>query len=223
LEPGTLYVVSHGQHTALDFLLNDKGACAQWLREESQPEGIVARAETSAGLFVPPVEGTWPNLVVKLAGEDGAQYVLMARVRDEAEARAALQLDASGWPLAFRNAGLWARWGSRLFGRGDVLFQRFVPPEVDARGHAQIVRMHLLITPRIDVFLSAHRVVAAAPPPVTVPYGVIRDTRPFVVNFSIGATYAPIETDMERELEKCAHELGAMMRRAISSRFVIHP
>jgi hypothetical protein len=101
-----------------------------------------------------------------------------------------------------------------------MVYQQFIPPDVDESGMSQIYRLHMLLTPlRVD-FLSVHRVVSNAQLPSFDGYGIIAESRRFVINRSTGGRYMPADRETEQEVRVVAEQLGAILDKAISSRFV---
>src|SRR5262249_35814828 len=107
-------------------------------------------------------------------------HVVAARFDDAAEARRALGLGgAARVPQALRGGFL----NSLLFyGPEHVLYQAYVPPELDAREHAQMLRLHLFVSPLATLYLSAHLRTSRRPVPERAPRGVIAQDDAYVFN-----------------------------------------
>lgn len=224
LEPGTLYVVHSGLMTPAFRYLDNKWYAWQWLeraiREELPPDTLVALPATRDRL-VGPLEDhgpRWPNLVVKLAASARSCHVAAARFDDVEEARRGLGVDGHGGvPQALRGGFLN---GLLFYGRERVLYQAYVPPELDERGHAQMLRLHVFVSPLRTMYLSAHMRTSRQPVPERAPRGVIRQDDAYVFN---DADYARLPPAIEDELRAFASDLGGAMQRAIARKFETGP
>ena len=227
--PDTMYVVFPYRGGPLDYFIDEKRMTGLWLEQtigrHGSPTGRLAAIPNHRELTVPPLEetGRWPNLVVKVSPSAQSRDILTGRFRDEAEARAALGLsDRGDLPTAFR-----LRWHDRLgeavFGTRQVVYQPFIPPELDPNGHPQIVRLHVFVSPTTHRFLAAHRVISSQPAPETLPFGLIEDDKTFVVNYSRGAHYARLSEEEEQEMAAVADEFGQILDIAVRQRFETGP
>ncbi len=219
LAPKTMYVIHSGLMTPVFRYIDNKWYTSRWLHHAIEHElpanSPVALPTTRDHLFIPEEDhGTrWPNLVIKLADGERSRQVIAARFDDLAQAQSALGLrGTTGIPRRLRMG--FAR--SLLFGRDRVIYQAFVPPELDADGHAQAIRLHLFVSPMRSTFLSAHLRISERPVPERAPRGIIGDDDAFVWN---DATYRSTPPAMEEELQVVADHLGKAMQRAIVRTF----
>ncbi|HEU4889421.1 MAG TPA: hypothetical protein VFV49_16160 [Thermoanaerobaculia bacterium] len=221
LEPETMYVIHSGLMTPLCRYVDNKWYTWRWLAQAIErvlPKNTkVALPQTQDSFFFPNEDHgeRWPNLVIKLAGAARSTAVIAGRFRDEADARETLGLTAGinvpkQLRLGFVNSLL-------FYGRERVIYQSFIPPELDADHHPQIVRLHLLVSPRCTTFLSAHRRVSKTPLPERVPGGIITRDHTFVFN---EAVYRLVEDEIEEELREVAAHLGQATQWAITQKFV---
>lgn len=220
LDPETMYVIHSGLMTPLCRYVDNKWYTSKWLAEAIDhvlpKDTRVALPRTQDSFFFPnedPGE-RWPNLVIKLAGGARSTCVIAGRFRDEADARATLGLTRGidvpkQLRLNFANSLL-------FYGRERVIYQSFVPPELDADHHPQILRLHLLVSPRCTTYLSAHRRVSKTPLPERVPSGIIARDHTFVFN---EAVYRLMEDELEDELREVAAHLGQATQYAITRKF----
>ena len=219
LAPETLYVIHAGLTGPVVRYIDDKWYTSRWLGlalESALLEGHLIALPTTSDRLIPALEDhgpRWPNLVVKLAGGARSRDVFMARFRDPDEAREALGLNgAISIPRPLRRG--FAK--SLLFGQDRVIYQAFIPPEVDEDGHARLIRLHLFVSPLQDRVVSAHFRISPRPLPGRFPEGIVRDDDAFVFN---NAVYRALPAEMDEELRWVADHLGVAVRLAVSQRF----
>lgn len=220
LDPETMYVIHSGLMSPLCRYVDNKWYTSKWLAHalahDLPPTTKVAMPRTTDSFFFPNEDHgeQWPNLVVKLAGGARSTCVIAGRFDDEADARRILGIDNGQRvprPLraAFANTLL-------FHGRERVLYQSFVPPELDERGHAQLLRLHLFVSPLGTTYLSAHGRVSRQPVPPRAPRGIIASDEVFIFN---EAEYRLLPREIEDELREVAADLGEATRTAISRKF----
>lgn len=223
LRPRTMYVIHSGLTSAVVSYVDDKWDSYRWLehavRDELPADTAVAVPPTSDALNLRLEDNgpRWPNLVVKLAGGARSCHVIVGRFKDEGEARASLGLGGGiAIPRGLRLG--YAR--SLLFGRERVIYQSFVPPELVGNDRAQMVRLHLLVSPLGVEFLSAHHRVSRRRVPERAPRGIIRQDDALVFNM---ADYRLVSGEVEEELRLVAAHLGQAMQRAVARKFRTAP
>jgi hypothetical protein len=224
MPPSTMYVIHSGLTSPVTAYIDNKWYLSQWLplaiREELPPDTPVAIPETRNRFFIPAEDNgpRWPNLVVKVAGSSRSTGVIAARFRDEAEGRALFGLSEGGnVPRQLQSE--FAK--NFLFtGRDHAMYQQFIPPEMDERGHARMIRLHIFVSPLCSTFLSAHFRISRAPVPESFPRGVVAEDDAFIFN---NADYEKVPRDIEDELRVVADHLGGSIQRAIARKFVTSP
>ena len=224
LERDTMYIIHSGLMTPLCRYIDNKWYVWQWLGEAIERalprETKVTMPRTSDSFFFPDEDHgeRWPNLVVKLANSARAAGVIAGRFADEAEARAALGLtNGQRVPTQLRRGFA----NSLLFyGSDHILYQSFVPPELDDEQHSQLVRLHLLIAPFGKAFVSTHVRASKKAVPDRIPPGVIRRDGRIVFNASFFRRTPPA---WEEELQEVAADLAAATRAAITRKFETSP
>ncbi len=220
LPPKTMYVIHSGLMSPLCRYIDNKWYTARWLEhaiENELPADCRLAIPPTSEKFVFPREDRgprWPNVVAKLAGGARSCDVIAGRFEDEADARRELGLDGGHTvPRQLRSS-----YASSLlfYGRERVIFQEFIPPELDHRGHALLYRLHLLVSPLATMYLSAHRRTSRGRVPDRVPPGIIRRDDAFVFN---EADYQLLSSDEEEEIRFVASHLGTALQRAIVRKF----
>ena len=216
----TMYVIHSGLMSPLCRYIDNKWYTARWLEhaiENELPADSRLAIPPTYDRFVFPRQERgprWPNLVAKLAGGARSCHVIAGRFENEADARRTLGLTGGNTvPRQLRSGYA----SSLLFhGRERVIFQEFTPPELDHREHAQLYRLHLLVSPLATMYLSAHRRTSRGPVPERAPRGIIRRDNAFVFN---DADYQLLSSAEEEEIRFVAGHLGTAMQRAIVRKF----
>lgn len=224
LESNTLYVVHSGLMTPAFRYLDNKWYSSKWLeraiREEMPADTLVALPKTYDD-FVFPIEEhgpRWPNLIVKLAASARSCHVVTGRFESADEAREALGITSDGdVPKRLRGGALR---GLLFYGREHVLYQAYVPPDLDARGHAQMLRLHIFVSPLETMYLSAHMRTSRKPVPDRVPSGIFADDDAYVFN---NADYSLLSPEIERDMRSVARDLGNAMQQAVVRKFETTP
>ena len=223
LERETMYVIHAGLRTPVIRYIDNKWYTSRWLaqaiRDELPADTPLAIPATHDRFTFPLSDHgpRWPNLIIKLANSARSSHVIAARFDDEREARETLGLNGlSEIPRKIR-LGLAM---SRLVGADRVLYQEFIPQELDERQRAQVIRLHLLVTPLRTQFLSAHLRISQQSVPQQVPRGIIQKDDTYIFN---DALYARTSPEMEEELRVVADHLGGAMQRAIGRKFETGP
>jgi hypothetical protein len=110
--------------------------------------------------------------------------------------------------------------GLLFYGREHVLYQAYVPPDLDARGHAQMLRLHIFVSPLETMYLSAHMRTSRKPVPDRVPSGVFTDDDAYVFN---NADYSLLSPEIEADMRSVARDLGNAMQQAVVRKFETQP
>lgn len=226
LERDTFYPVFSSRHTPLDYYVHDKICFARWFEAglRTAGNGLVRHIPTYTKLTVPPLnpDPRWPNLVIKFADFDKGQYVLMAKVRNEDEARAALGQDhPEAIPRAFQlNQRM--RLANFLMRRGRLIYQGFIPPDIHADGLIRKLRLMMLVSPVTSQFLSIHGT-ESRPPEGPLAFGTVTHDSRLVISRSQGSPYCRLETGIEEESKVAAREIGRIIDHAIRAKFIVGP
>ena len=219
LEADTMYVIHAGLMTSVTRYVSDKWYTSKWLvdaiENELPADSLLTIPRTHDRLDFPLQDNgpRWPNLVIKLAGSDRSLHVIAGRFDDEADARQTLGLDG-GTTIPRKLRLGFAK--SLLFGHDRIVYQTFIPPELDNRGRAQLIRLHSFVSPLCSEFVSAHLRVSLRRIPERVPRGIIAQDNTFIFKQS---TITPVSPEMEAELRQVAAHLAPVIRNAIARTF----
>lgn len=225
-EQNTLYVVFHYQHTPIDYFITNQSCTSHWINQ-----GI--KSSRFDNCMFKPVDsfdhvneirlednGEFPNLVIKLGGGWGSQYVKVARIKVD-------QLDAfcktfsEQKLLSTFNRSLFTRFRGWIGQHHKILFQKYVLPEINCDRHAQIIRTHLFIAPVNSRMLYCNKIVSNHKVPMNVPYGIINDDKPFIVNWYKGTYYKKIQGDEFSSVENASKQLCQIIYHVLSNKFVV--
>jgi hypothetical protein len=222
LEAKTFYWIHSGVMTPLIFYLHDKWSSSSWLSALPE-EGLVRAVPTRDELTLFPNDAGpgWPNLVVKLNHSDRGEQVVLARFTDLQQAGKTLGAPSRGRaiPRVFRRSLLEAV-RSRVFGGDWALYQPFLPSE-PVEGRLQLIRLHLLVSPLGDRYLSAHSRLCHQPAPPECPPGIQPPRSPYMGSYPTTADYARVDTQWEQELVPVSQQLGSLIRRALEKKFIL--
>jgi hypothetical protein len=198
----TLVVRIKYYHTSLDYMLQHKWASNYALQKYkafcAEPMLLLPPVGHQPLLGNGSMDEPFPNLVYKFPERDSGSGVLFFKATSPAHARSLL----AEARLLFGPKDL----RGRLFALqedANGLYQPYIRPHLLDGRRLYIVRSHILLTPNGMRFLSAHRVVSGSTIPEHLPIGVVKDPRPYLVNYSLGAKYE-IVPPAEEEAVKAA-------------------
>jgi len=229
LEDNTLYVIFSMRHAPTDYLVHDKLGTATWLplRSEKQIDDgqLVTGILTSEkpNVLLADVAGPWPNLVVKLAGWGRGLFMLFAKVRDENEARATLGLVRDGQIPKAMEMSSREKLTSYLQHKGPVLYQPYIRPDMTDDGNIQNYRLHMLISPLENRFLSVHGNISSISVPKRLPFGIVTDPGPYVTKFALGARFVTVDEQTVAQFKCIATQLGESLQQALTQKFRTEP
>ena len=200
-EDDTLVVRINFCRTNLDYLFSNKKAGYRALRAYTEQTGdpgfLLPSTELAPQVTNPDAADPFPNIVYKFADRDRGEGVFFVKATSPAHARS---LVAEATRLA-RPRDLVTRLHATLGDQAGI-YQPYVRGFLLPGRRLYKVRAHVLLTPLGDQYLSAHRVVSRHPVPETLPFGLVRDPGPYVVNFHRGAEYALIPAEEEERIRK---------------------
>jgi hypothetical protein len=204
---GTLVVRLKSYPTSIDNLFDLKRACGRALELYKLATGDsdlllpVTSADPILGDIDP--DDPYPNVVYKLPELDQARGVYFLKAKSPEHAREIADEAVQSSP----HRGLQERILFAMTGRSG-LFQPYVKSSLLSDRRLYIIRAHVLITPVGVELLSAHRVVTGTGVPDSLPFGVVSDTRPYLVNFSANSRYEIVPSDEESAVTRAALAVG---------------
>jgi hypothetical protein len=206
-EDGTLVMRIKMYRTSLDYLFQHKRASRQVLEMYKQRSADTDLRLVPTGLE-PILDHTapddpLPNLVYKLPERDrGTGLIFLKATSPEHASTLVREAVSSKSPKSFV-----ARLKERIPQWRDdqnCIFQPYMRPVMLPGCRLYIVRAHVLLTPIGNHFLSAHRVVSGSPVPDFLPFGLVSDPRPYLVNYSKGARYEVVPPEEEPAVVRAA-------------------
>jgi hypothetical protein len=199
----TLMVRIKFYHTNLDYLFNHKWISIQSLeiykRHSSDPALLLPSTSPEPVLGDIALDDPFPNLVYKLPDLDEGKGVAFLKVSSAEHARAILKEVTHPnhrWALSNHY--------SLTTKRQKGLFQSYIRSQLLPGRRLYIIRAHVLITPIGIKFLSAHRVVSERAVPEYLLPGIVRNPRPYIVNYSVGSKYEVVPPEEELAVETSA-------------------
>jgi hypothetical protein len=222
----TLVVRSKMFHTSLDSIFHHKTLSLQALRSYHHlfpdpdlrlpPTGIDSIPEDLN------MDGPFPNLVCKFPERDQGQGVVFMKVPSLTRARAIVADTERMNRHSVANVWTKLRYSLKLEDQNGV-FQTYIPSSLLDGRRLSIARAHVLATPVGIEFLSAHRVVSNCPVPESLPEGLVTDSRPYIVNYSLDSEHAAMPPDEERRVKGAALSAVRALCRAVEARYRTQP
>jgi len=221
----TLVVRSKMFHTGLDAIFHNKTLSLQALEsyQRAFPDRDVRLPLTGAQAFPDalPMHGPLPNLVYKFPERDQGQGVVFLKVPSLARARAIL---ADAMMMNRHSvANAWTKLRYRLRLEETGVFQAYVPSSLLDGRRLFIARAHVLATPIGVTFLSAHRVVSKLPVPESLGEGLVENSKPYIVNYSLDSEQVPMPPDEEARVAKAGVSVVRALCWAVEERFQTRP
>ena len=195
-EDRTLVVRTRFYRTSLDHLFQNKRANNMALRQyrqySSDPDVLVPDTEIGSADERDP----FPNIVYKMPERDEGKGIAFLKAQSSAHAQELLN--------DYRRNGA-ARFMDRLYSivedsRG--IYQAYVKPLMLDGRFVYKIRSHVLITPIGMRFLSAHRVISGFAVPATLPFGIVQDPKPYLVNLASSSKYELLPAEEEEQVIK---------------------
>ena len=214
---GTLVARMKYLRSNLDYVFQHKRATERALRLYQHETADYRFLLPEAGLDSVPrdfrPDDPYPTAVYKFPERDHGKGLAFLKVGSVEEARSL----AREVTRLTRPRDLVSRLYS-IFDDHEGTYQRYVRgPLLGDRLY--IVRAHVLVTPVGVAFLSAHRVVSGVGVPARLPAGVVRDVRPYTVNYSAGAKYTLVPAEEEIRVREAAIAIGEGLSWAASRSF----
>jgi len=229
LEPNSLYVIFNYNHTPLDFFITNQSYTSLWIKEgikknrQINKDGFLNYFDSYNSLSEVAFKdsGIYPNLVIKLGGGWAANFVKIAKIAKGQKGIGGLDITEKELYSLF-NRNIFTKLRGWVGQHQKLLFQEFIQPEINNKGCAQIIRADMLLAPVNKSMLACRRVVNDLPIPDDIPYGLVQDDRPYIVNLNTGvAHYERIESKDEQVINEVCSELCEIMHDSISKKFFV--
>ncbi len=220
----TLVIRTKAYPTALDFVVDEKGAThgalSKYLAGHPDPDLLLPPSTAQPELGQVDADDPFPNLVYKMPELDQGRGVIMLKARSVEHARELIRgrVHAAAGSLQAR-----LQQQVKGIGAGGGFFQPYIKPVVTAEGSLFKVRAHVLITPQGVKFLSAHRTNSARRLPASLPFGIVEDVGPFLVNHANGGFYTRVPDDQLSAVERAALAVGRGLAWAFEYGFHTRP
>jgi hypothetical protein len=222
----TLVVRSKMFHTSLDSIFHHKTLSLQALRSYHHlfpdpdlrlpPTGIDSIPEDLK------MDGPFPNLVCKFPERDQGQGVVFMKVPSLTRARAIVADTEQMNRHSVANVWTKLRYSLKLEDQTSV-FQTYIPSSLHDGRRLSIARAHVLATPVGIEFLSAHRVVSNCPVPESLPEGLVTDSQPYIVNYSLDSEHAVMPPDEVKRVKGAALSAVRALCRAVETHYQTQP
>jgi hypothetical protein len=214
----TLIIDSRGFPTSLDRLIMFKTFTYHVLEryKASCDEPDLHVPAWSSEPFMPTGErgAGFPNLIYKLPEVDQGQGLVLMRGRDPEHAKAV----ARAVGAAMGSSTIKDR-VSKLTSGTRGLWQAYITPDFAEGRRTYKIRALMLLSPLGPQLLSAHRAVATYDVPPELPFGIVADPKPYVVNHGTGARYAIVPPEEEALVRRAAEAVGRGLGFAIERAF----
>ncbi len=229
LEKDTLYMRLEPGYSPIMLYLSDKYISSEWMTKEisENPEAYslinVPAAGKAPNIDPSDYDEQWPNLVVKLSGKGQGKAILMAHAKDNNQALAALNINSPQEISPHFSSSFTDKIVEKLFGTGStVLYQDFVKPKLKD-GKAGRIRINVFATPLESISLSDYYMWTVFDMPKKCPEGLIKDPRPYIVNWAFSGRKAQFEelTLEERKLTDAASpQICNLVQRGLEAKFM---
>lgn len=219
LEENSMYLIFEPQHGPVDFYLTNHAYTNFWLdnylKKNEFKSSILSSIDSYTNIMDIKLKniGKLPNLVVKLSGGGSAKYVKILKVDD------ASKLNEKDL-LSYFNLSAYDKL-KFFFGKHQkLIYQKFIPPEVNSTGCAQIIRSHLLVTPKVTSMLSCHRIVSNTTVPDNIESGLMQNDDALIVNFAKNSHYEIIDAAELNKIKEASQQLCTLIDRVLSEKFI---
>ncbi|MEM3035881.1 MAG: hypothetical protein QXS18_03650 [Thermoplasmata archaeon] len=215
----TLVVRTKFYRTSFDYLLQNKRASIRALNLYKQKfeDPYLLIPLTSD---VPIIENInydmpFPNLVFKFPERDEGKGLIFLKAISSKHARTILEKNIN----QKNNKGFINRLYSFIEDRNGI-FQSYIPSLMLDGRKLYKIRSHILITPVGFQFLSAHRVISRFSVPEELPFGIVRDPRPYLINLASSSAYDICPPEENQKIEKATLSVAKGLAWAINYGFL---
>jgi hypothetical protein len=199
----TLVVRIRNYNISLDSLLDNKKATQKVLedykRHSSDPYLLLPPTSQEPVIGKVDMEDPFPNLIYKFPDASSGKGVIFLKVKSLDHAKSIL-----GEAIKLNSPQSLTDKLNFMVKEATGLYQSYIYSPLSSDRKLSKIRTHVLITPVGVHFLSAHRVVSKFSVPEHLPFGVVKDKRPYLVNLSTSSKYTVISNDEEPALIKAS-------------------
>ena len=199
----TLIVRLRNYNISLDSLLENKKATQKVLeaykRHSSDPFLLLPPTSQEPVIGKVDRDDPFPNLIYKFPDASSGKGVIFLKVKSLDHARSIL-----GEAIKLNSPQNLTDKLNFMVKEATGLYQSYIYSPLSADRKLSKIRAHVLITPIGAHFLSAHRVVSKFSVPEHLPFGVVKDKRPYLVNLSASSKYMVISNEEEPALIKAS-------------------
>ncbi len=229
LERDALYMRLEPGYSPIMHYLSDKYVSYQWMKEitDNAPQSfpLLNIPKTSNELYIniSNYSNQWPTLVIKPNGKMKGQSVFMLKADSLEKAMAALRITQTDqMPPILASHGI-DRLLDPLFGlRKEALYQEFVPPALKD-GKAGRIRLNVFANPLESFSLSDYYMWTVFETPKKCPEGLLKDARPYIVNWAFSGKKAQFAelTNEERELtDPAIPQVCRLIQTGLGNKFI---
>ncbi|MEW6587282.1 MAG: hypothetical protein AB1442_16945, partial [Nitrospirota bacterium] len=217
-EDHTLVVRTRFYRTSLDYLFQNKRASDMVLRDyrqySSNPDILLPDTGIGNVMGNSDEHEPFPNIVYKMPERDEGKGIVFLKAQSFAHAQELLN--------SCRRLNGAARFMERLYSTVEDsrgMCQAYVKPLMLDGRFVYKIRSHVLVTPIGMRYLSAHRVISGFPVPTELPFGIVQDPRPYLVNLASCSRYEVLSPDEEERVIKSSLSIARGLSWAASRAF----
>ncbi|MGB9730308.1 MAG: hypothetical protein ACPL1B_10670 [Thermoprotei archaeon] len=218
----TLIVRTKFYRTSFDHLLQNKRANIRALniykQEFEDPYLLIPSTSNTPVIENVNYDMPFPNLVFKLPERDEGKGLIFLKAISSEHALKSLEETIS----QKNNKGFINHLYSLIEDRNGI-FQSYISSHMLDGRKLYKVRSHVLITPVGLKFLSAHRVISRYSVPDNLPFGVVKDPRPYLINLASSSAYDICPSDENQKIEKATLSVAKGLAWAINYGFQTTP
>lgn len=107
--------------------------------------------------------------------------------------------------------------------KGPVLYQPYIRPDMTDDGNIQTYRLHMLISPLENRFLSVHGNISSISVPKRLPFGIVTDPRPYMTKLSLGARFVTVDKHTVAQLKRIATQIGESLQQTLTQKSRTEP
>ena len=206
--------------TTIPFLVSDKLASHLILSQQGDsPDYATVPLLWDPGSALA-THDRFPNVICKLPGLDATKGIALLKVKSLADIPHLLQAGFERGALKAHVVGAL----ERLAANPAAIAQPYLPSQLADDDCLSLVRTYVLVTPDDAAYLGGNVAWSADPVPKSLPWGLVEDKRPFVVNGGIPRTrLTGIPEEWEAALQRATIAVGHAFRHHLLSHVAWRP